>query len=174
MIEMPDFYDRMKLKYPKLFDGVFISFGCGEGWEPIVESVLEKLDKMDCEITVAQVKEKFGGLRIYVNNGTDEAFEIINEAEKNAAFTCEMCGITEGVEKGSKYTGGWIKNYCKECHLKSKIEDLKCSVRYQTSVIEDLNGLVSDMRVIMGCEADRYKFGETNECDCAYCAAKRK
>ena len=60
-----------------------------------------------------QVKEKFGTLRFYLTYGTDEMFQLINEAEDKSALTCEVCG-QPGVLRG----GGWMfcacDKHCKE------------------------------------------------------------
>jgi hypothetical protein len=115
-----DPFPKFQKKYPNLFDigGYFISFGFGEGWEPIVDEALQKIQKLNEEldeghkIKIVQVKEKFGGLRIYTNFYTDATSEIIEAAERQAADTCENCGSTEQVTA----KGGWIKNYCTKCH----------------------------------------------------------
>ena len=41
---------------------------------------------------VQQIKEKFGGLRIYLSNEDDYIHGIINMAEAIAVRTCEVCG----------------------------------------------------------------------------------
>jgi hypothetical protein len=79
-------------------------FECGSGWYPIIEEVFDKLEKLIEEMPkeerkhfqkdfeILQVKEKLGGLRIYVNIYTDEIIEIIREAGEKALKTCEICG----------------------------------------------------------------------------------
>lgn len=55
----------------------------------------------------AQVKEKFGTLSFYMTTGTDEIYDLIAEAEKKSAVTCEVCG-----EPGELRRGGWLKTLC--------------------------------------------------------------
>ena len=60
---------------------------------------------------VQQIKEKFGGLRIYLSSEDDYIFGIISMAEAMAARTCEVCGA-----KGHLRSGSWFKNLCEEHH----------------------------------------------------------
>ena len=57
--------------------------------------------------TAAQVKEKFGGLRFYVDGGDDWVYGAISMAESMSYRTCEVCGAP-GVTRGE----GWIRTTC--------------------------------------------------------------
>lgn len=54
-----------------------------------------------------QVKEKFGGLRFYVNGATDKHWNYISFAENMSYRTCEQCGAP-----GKRYTDGWHQTLC--------------------------------------------------------------
>jgi hypothetical protein len=45
-----------------------------------------------CHFEILQVKEKFGGLRIYVNHADDAIRQRIEAAEQESFHTCEICG----------------------------------------------------------------------------------
>lgn len=60
---------------------------------------------------VQQIKEKFGGLRIYLSWEDDYIYGIINMAEAMAARTCEVCG-----DHGELRGGSWFKTLCDEHH----------------------------------------------------------
>lgn len=62
------------------------------------------------EYQVEQVKEKFGGLRWYDDNGCDETFDIIRKYEQISYDTCCVCG-----EPAVWETTGWICPYCDAC-----------------------------------------------------------
>lgn len=62
----------------------------------------------------AQVKEKFGGLRFYMEGSTDEIDKIIRKAESKCWETCEICGTEEDV---ALRTGGWMRTLCLECFV---------------------------------------------------------
>lgn len=59
------------------------------------------------KVKVAQVKEKFGSLRFYINGADDTIFGMISLAETMSTRTCEVCG-----DKGKIKAGGWIKTLC--------------------------------------------------------------
>lgn len=59
---------------------------------------------------VSQIKEKFGGLRVYMTFATDEMFDIIQDAEDASFEICEMCGAA-----GRERELSWIKTLCDEC-----------------------------------------------------------
>ena len=80
------------------------------------EAIDEAKAKMDEEAdkvpVVVQVKEKFGGLRFYVNAATDEHYNYITFAESMSYRICEVCG-----SPGKRYTDGWHQVLC-ETHAK--------------------------------------------------------
>ena len=67
-----------------------------------------KMEEEAAKVSVAvQVKEKFGGLRFYVNRATDKHWNFISFAESMSYRTCEECGAV-----GKTYTDGWHKTLC--------------------------------------------------------------
>jgi len=89
----------------------------GNGWYELVDELFEKLSKFD-GLVLTQVKEKFGELRVYVNSGTDEVYDIINEYENKSEKICETCG-----SPGKIHGGGWLRAVCDTCA--QKFEDGK-------------------------------------------------
>lgn len=87
---------------------------CDPGWDEIIFDLCEKLDFIKFSGTVMQIKEKFGGLRFYVDGGTTHDYELIRAAEEKSYKTCEICG-----EPGEPTDKGWIKTVC-EKHKTSK------------------------------------------------------
>ena len=103
--------------YPKIFPNEFWGFECSDGWFNILNmacrNIQHHLDwKPDIPQVVAQqVKEKFGGLRFYVQGGDEYTNGIISMAEAMSEVTCEVCG-----EPGETRHGGWIKVLCDKHH----------------------------------------------------------
>jgi NADH pyrophosphatase NudC (nudix superfamily) len=64
----------------------------------------------------AQVKEKFGGLRFYVDNADDYTRGVIAMAESMSYKTCEVCG-SPGKQTGK----GWIKTVCESCNKTQEV-----------------------------------------------------
>jgi hypothetical protein len=67
----------------------------------------------------SQVKEKFGGLRFYVNAATEEHYNYITFAESMSYKTCEVCG-----SPGKRYTDGWHTVLC-DTHAKEQNRELE-------------------------------------------------
>jgi hypothetical protein len=96
-------YDEIVKKYPKLLKKLnYIE--CNVGWIDIIDLLCTQLEIINSKypnpedgIFAAQVKEKFGGLRFYVdtNNLSEQDYEnmvnLINETESRSYKTCEMC-----------------------------------------------------------------------------------
>jgi hypothetical protein len=84
---------------------------CGDGWYKIIDELSAKLEPLG--VVAAQVKEKFGGLRFYINSGSEEAYKLISKAESESFKTCESCG-----NPGQRRGGGWVKTLCEDCDKK--------------------------------------------------------
>ena len=85
------------------------------GWYPLIKNLIDELINLGWDKQVTQVKEKFGGLRFYINGGSDEIYNKITEAEKLSHETCELCG-----EKGELRTKiRWFTTLCDE-HYEQK------------------------------------------------------
>ena len=67
-------------------------------------------DKLPPDTYIFQIKEKFGGLRFYVD-GTTELLDFIDEMEAKSLTICEKCG-----KPGKPREGGWILTLCDECN----------------------------------------------------------
>ena len=97
----------------KFLPNYYKSVDVDEGWYQIVVDCDNLLTEIDPNYQIAQIKQKFGGLRYYfqpsdVNNG--ELYVKMNAVvlayEKIASITCEATG-KPGVLMKSK--GGWVK-----------------------------------------------------------------
>lgn len=80
------------------------------GWNLIIKNLIQDLIKLGWNKEVIQVKEKFGGLRFYINEGTDVMHERIGQAELESMKTCEITG-----RLGKLRTDiGWYRTLCDE------------------------------------------------------------
>lgn len=97
---------------------------CGDGWYDLIdtlcraikvyESNLESKKDFDDsyftnykKVKFDQVKEKFGGLRIYYKGGDSYVSGLVSMAEDMSYKICEICG-----NKGSPNKKGWISTLC--------------------------------------------------------------
>jgi hypothetical protein len=68
----------------------------------------EQLAKAIAELPViVEVKEKFGGLRFYVEGGTEKHHSYIDFAEQMSYKICETCG-----DRGQSRQDRWVKVRC--------------------------------------------------------------
>jgi hypothetical protein len=101
-------------KHPKIDFGHYKEdIECREGWNQLIDHLCEDIDKKNAEVSVNQIKEKFGGLRFYVDilNSPDanpeEVYELISDYEDKSYHICEVCG-----ESGKLYAKGWHQTLC--------------------------------------------------------------
>ena len=120
--------DKLKTEYPKILGnygrGRFIEIG--KGWRPHVEKMLNHLrwlaDKDGSTISIALIKEKFGGLRVQGVRFSEEASHefrgiaaaVLWKAEADSTSLCETCG-----ERGQLRGGSWRGTLCDKHHQES-------------------------------------------------------
>jgi hypothetical protein len=91
---------------PPIKDSGF--FSVGVGWYPLIKDLIIDLIELGWDKQTCQVKEKFGGLRFYINGASNEVHKRISQAENLSYETCEKCG-----EKGELRTNiGWHTTLC--------------------------------------------------------------
>ena len=61
-----------------------------------------------------QIKEKFGGLRLYYSGGDSYIAKLVDEAERKSYETCECCGSMNSTVK-MRDVHGWMYTGCSEC-----------------------------------------------------------
>ena len=84
-------------------------FSVDNGWLGIVQRLIVDLIELGWNKQICQVKEKFGGLRFYTNECSDDMWNRIRLAEDASYLTCEKCG-----ELGELRGGGWMATLCDE------------------------------------------------------------
>ena len=111
-------------------------FECGDGWFQILDSLMGNIQHhidwkekqrgwairfnstappedmrpvpdVIPQVTLDQVKEKFGTLRFYYTGGDDVINGMVRMAESMSAVTCEQCG-----NPGTTGGQGWISTLC--------------------------------------------------------------
>lgn len=103
-----DLNNRWKHKFGRQWPA---SFDIGLGWAEIVDEALTRIENVEPQFEIHQVKSKFGGLRIYTDCDTDPRVrKVIADAESLAAHTCELCGSTNGVKQVTHNM--WITTLC--------------------------------------------------------------
>jgi len=127
-----EFELEMRKKYPLMLEDLHgspsatcMAFGLevGPGWHNILDELFSKLEPISRKLKetredgsypkLAQVKEKFAALRVYLTWNPDEMDQAIEEAEAKSGVTCEQCG-----EPGTIRGDWWLKCLCDECDKK--------------------------------------------------------
>jgi hypothetical protein len=129
----------LKAAYPHQFTGPSISHDWPDGWHHLVEEACAGLERLDPDSRWVQIKEKFGGLRLYHAGGPlrldlhtstsvhcslvapgggpvqpTELLELIFSLEQTSLKTCSLCGGVHG--PGREITvGGWMITACETC-----------------------------------------------------------
>jgi len=118
-------------KYPDLFSNKNKSrrescmargIECNNGWYELLGSVCWRIFQHDRNIAdpeyipvkFDQIKEKYGGLRVYYSGGDDYVRGIISMAEE---YSYKVCGVCGNAKKPNK--GGWITTLCESCREKT-------------------------------------------------------
>lgn len=91
-------------------------FEINNGWFGLVKELIEKCIALGWNKETCQIKEKFGGLRFYINSASDDVFEAINEAEEKSFKVCEVTG-----NPGELRTDlGWYRTLSDEIYEQEK------------------------------------------------------
>lgn len=83
----------------------------GDGWAPLLDRLMEDLAKVGPMGPIAQIKEKFGGLRFYTVSSSAEHNDLIWAAEAASYTICERCGSPGSLDQ----TRQWVKTLCEPC-----------------------------------------------------------
>ena len=86
----------------------------GPGWAGLIHEAYDFIDlSRPFGVSVTQVKEKFGTLRIYVSSATTAFFKALDVICDKSASTCEGCGNLGH----TRWNLGWIQTLCDPCIL---------------------------------------------------------
>lgn len=91
----------------------------GLGWMPLLDELAEALISAGWNRKLDQVKEKFGGLRVYIDDDNrnilsidqyNKLMDIIDDMEQRSYTICEDCGAP-----GTPRQTQWIRTLCDTC-----------------------------------------------------------
>jgi len=122
---------KVRARYPQIFNDSDCGTEVGPGWWPALETSFQEIvrildEKPGLELSIVQIKEKFGGLRFYTDTHQTIGSKLtdadmsemrraidaaVGQAERRAGHTCEICG-----EPGKSRATGWIKTLCDTHH----------------------------------------------------------
>lgn len=96
----------------RFLPGWYGSLDVGPGWYRLIVDLDRELAAIDPGFQLIQIKEKFGGLRYFVEFEPDRPRpgfdELIRAAERRSERTCEQCGGDGGLTR----RGSWVRTLC--------------------------------------------------------------
>jgi hypothetical protein len=114
-------------------------FECGDGWFNILDQLMgniqhhidwkNKNSEVVAQVTLDQVKEKFGTLRFYYSGGDDEISGMVRMAESMSGVTCEECSAP-----AETHGPGWIRTICKPCEEQLEIDRAESLKEYENKI----------------------------------------
>lgn len=120
-------------------------FECREGWYPLIATLLDALERIATDsqpgLRVVQIKEKFGGLRVYIEGAAEfdedgkstEVGALIRGACQDALHVCEFCGEDGELRKDLP----WIRTLCEIDYLRERIRFLERDLSVARSSTKD-------------------------------------
>lgn len=134
--------NKLYEKHARLFKRK-VPFECRDGWYHILDKMMSKMNGYILsrektiewskrqvangrptapvpepvpEVSIDQIKEKFGTLRFYYQGGDEVISGIVMMGESMSEVTCEECGNVGQVRSGS-----WIRTLCDQHHVKRSL-----------------------------------------------------
>jgi hypothetical protein len=126
----PDIYEE---KIEPINDLMVFGIMCDNGWFNLLDDLFSKMEKhlnvhpeLKKNFKIEEVKEKYGGLKVYCAGGDDFIYNLIGKAESESYNICEVCGnkgklcttaydieYSDGkFYKVPAKSGGWYKTLC--------------------------------------------------------------
>lgn len=110
----------LKARFARQFDCHHIGQSWPDGWHHLVTDVCEMVDRSGLDLRWSQIKEKFGGLKMYRTGhdldpspALEQIQTLINQAEEKSLHTCCKCA-----RRGDAVQiGGWRLTLCGDCQL---------------------------------------------------------
>ncbi len=123
--------EKLRQEFPNLYRNLWgdmrqtnMAWGIevGEGWYKLIYDLSKKLEAEILKLPeekrqyycAAQIKEKFGRLRVYLEDYTNEMHRMIVEAEETSGTICEVCGAPGKTREH----WGWLYTSCEEYEIK--------------------------------------------------------
>jgi len=125
--------EKLKAKYDKLFINN-PKIWCDNGWYSLIDNMCSALQYnivayKQPQITITQIKEKWGGLQIYTDACDEFQRGVISLAYTISHNVCEKCGIYD-VNIVSKTNSAHVQSLCPICS--EEIKDIMPTIGENT------------------------------------------
>ena len=130
-----DYIKELEKDFPKAMSNVYCGADLPKGWLFLVREVMPLLEASGCQI--AQLKEKFGGLRLYFDypedglssEDKDKVWQAVRDAERRSFTVCEQCSAP-----GVTRDGGWLLTLCDPCSATRKEKMKQDKANYKAAL----------------------------------------
>jgi hypothetical protein len=91
---------------------------CGDGWFQLLWDLFTEIESLyqsrdtEIQLTIGQVKQKFGSLEVYIHDALPEAYEIVNRYQTLSETICEGCAIESSIQQRHYY----FSTLCDSCY----------------------------------------------------------
>ena len=143
------FLEKIKEDYSDLYNNGVGEFSIGNGWYPILESLLDIISEDESDTYIMQVKEKFGSLRFYAQT-TDFNQGAIDLAEAFSSHVCEESGYPGHIVSCQ----GWLKTLAphvfngRDIKIAESVQNFYCLANNRFFYKEAVTPLVIDLEKI--------------------------
>lgn len=104
--------ERLIEEFPELFSEAFDA-NVPEGWYEIARQCCDGIVRIDPAARVYQLKEKFGGIRMYMNAVSPPVHTMTDALEHQSFHTCQECGNQPASPHSTN--NYWVKTLCDGC-----------------------------------------------------------
>lgn len=137
MIDRSKWLQEVKLRFAPKGQCVWPEPTVDAGWRDLICDLVDALDATGVPYKIAQMKEKFGALRTYVDADdahprSAELYRLIEESEEKSNTICELCG-----ESGSVRGTLCVKVLCDACLETKRRTDFRFMSREERGVGSD-------------------------------------
>ena len=94
--------------------------------QELIEDPLREIPEPIPQVTLDQVKEKFGTLRFYYTGGDEYISGLVSMSESMSGVTCEECSAP-----AETHGPGWIRTICKPCEEKRELARKLATEEYE-------------------------------------------
>ncbi|TAX30743.1 MULTISPECIES: hypothetical protein [Rhizobium] len=105
--------DDLVAEFPGVFDTASYT-DVGVGWLGLVRDFVNEALQHDPSLTVHEIKEKWGGMRIWCDTEVTAARLAKGKAEFKSSITCEVCGAPGFVRRPPPDRMAWWRCLCDE------------------------------------------------------------